>query len=189
MFLTKFQTSPYLSKLIAYSSLFCVMAGFNECLFSCFSSRVITTGWAMACVWVLVDGMSVATQLTYAELALQDLQRRNEALQTENGAHARSDLGHEDMHRLLCEIRQRMIRLTKHHHTEHIGHSHNLGGSSENSHRSSRGDIALETADYQISRRSSTPEDANRQSRTTPPRRSRSWGALVARHPQQKAEL
>ena len=106
--------------LLRFAAMFLASLVANELLIRYFESRYICVAWALACLWVLTDGMLVATQLAVTEKAMQDMTRRCEALEIENLLPSNTILKNSENHLLLCEIRQRIIL----HGQRHRAHSH-----------------------------------------------------------------
>ena len=113
-------TTIFLSSCIRWSALFLLSVDLNE-LFSIYVRPMhIALGWALTALWILFDGIVVATQLTQAEARLKEQADRIDALQAEILTQSRIILNTSDTRALMCEIRERVVaqgqRLRHHHH-------------------------------------------------------------------------
>ena len=109
-----------INKMLRCMSLLIVSLAINEFTSNYFPSRYVLLGWAVLCIWILLDAALVAASLTQAELLLKEQVRRNDALQAENLKLATHMVNTSDNHLLLCEIRTRL---------SHQGHRHKGLGS------------------------------------------------------------
>ena len=96
-------------------AIFTVSIVVNEFSLQYVHSRYILMAWAILCLWILLDSSPITASLLQAELSLKDQTKHNEALHAENMLLAKQMLQVEDNHRLLCEIRTRIIHLCKRH--------------------------------------------------------------------------
>ena len=104
---------------VRWGALFLLSVALNE-LFSIYIRPMhIALGWALTALWMVFDGVVVATQLAQAEARLKEQTLRADALQAEIATQSRTILNNSDTHALMCEIRQRVVaqgqRLKQHH--------------------------------------------------------------------------
>jgi hypothetical protein len=111
-------TTIFLSSCIRWSALFLLSVALNE-LFSIYVRPMhIALGWALTALWILFDGIVVATQLAQAEARLKEQADRVDALQAEILTQSRIILNTSDTRALMCEIRERVVAQGQrlHHH-------------------------------------------------------------------------
>ena len=104
---------------VRWGALFLLSVALNELLSVYAQPRHVALGWALTALWMVFDGVVVATQLTQAEARLKEQTLRADALQAEITTQSRIILNNSDTHTLMCEIRQRVVaqgqRLKQHH--------------------------------------------------------------------------
>ena len=96
----------------------------NEIMTLYIRPKWVAAWWALACLWVLFDGMVVAAQLTQMEHDLKEQIKRNDALHAQNMVISSQNRQSTDNHVLLCELRTRLI-----HHGQRL-RAHQLAGGS-----------------------------------------------------------
>ena len=104
---------------VRWGALFLLSVALNELLSVYAQPRHVALGWALTALWMVFDGVVVATQLTQAEARLKEQTLRADAMQAEIATQSRIILNNSDTHALMCEIRQRVVaqgqRLKQHH--------------------------------------------------------------------------
>lgn len=111
--------------LVRWGALFALSVAINELLSLYVPTRYVAEAWALAALWILFDGIVVATELAQAQAMLKTETHRALDLQNLYLLHADTNAQSKRNHTLLLEIRQRVVAQG-----HRLKHSSQLAGNS-----------------------------------------------------------